>query len=306
MELIQILGNTWCLADWQLIPLYRTDERHCVLLDSGLVRQRDAIEDTLAEAGLEPVGIIGTHSHTDHSPNHGYFQQKYGIPVAMSAGEAAIASSPLMLKAYYWMLSLSELEQTSPYPEMLLKPDRIIAPEETQLDFCGARFTILPTPGHSPAHIAVGTPDVVLYLGDAMMSDASLAEAKLPYFFHIGTALETMERLAESEVCGQYRQLVLAHRGIHTATELPSLAAENRAALARTEAGLLRLIDRPMTVDELVAAACEALSLLSSRPLRAVYYDRNLRTYLDHLLEQGALERFADRGLARLRRTELL
>ena len=32
MELKQALGNTWYLEDWQRIPLYRTDEHHCICL----------------------------------------------------------------------------------------------------------------------------------------------------------------------------------------------------------------------------------------------------------------------------------
>ena len=60
MELKQALGNTWYLEDWQLIPLYRTDEHHCILLDSGLYEQRQDIEDTLSAAGIVPIGILGS------------------------------------------------------------------------------------------------------------------------------------------------------------------------------------------------------------------------------------------------------
>lgn len=59
MELKQALGNTWYLEDWQLIPLYRTDETHCILLDTGLYSQRREIEDALAAAHLTPIGILG-------------------------------------------------------------------------------------------------------------------------------------------------------------------------------------------------------------------------------------------------------
>ena len=37
----------------ELIPLYLLDDRRCVLLDSGLAKEREEIEKTLLEAGLE-------------------------------------------------------------------------------------------------------------------------------------------------------------------------------------------------------------------------------------------------------------
>ena len=104
MQLKHAAGNTWYLEDWQVIPLYKTSEHTCVLLDSGLRTQRDLIERTLERNGLTPVGILGSHVHGDHSANHRYFQQKYHIPVALSAGEAGIAVSPLNLKAYYFYM----------------------------------------------------------------------------------------------------------------------------------------------------------------------------------------------------------
>lgn len=63
MQLKHAAGNTWYLEDWQVIPLYKTSEHTCVLLDSGLRTQRDLIERTLERNGLTPVGILGSHVH---------------------------------------------------------------------------------------------------------------------------------------------------------------------------------------------------------------------------------------------------
>lgn len=55
MKLTQVKGSTWVLEANELIPLYLLDDRRCVLLDSGLAKERDEIEKTLLEAGLEPA-----------------------------------------------------------------------------------------------------------------------------------------------------------------------------------------------------------------------------------------------------------
>ena len=66
MELEQVKGNTWVLKSWELIPFYKLDDSHCILLDTGLNDQREDLEGSLREAGLTPVGVICSHAHIDH------------------------------------------------------------------------------------------------------------------------------------------------------------------------------------------------------------------------------------------------
>lgn len=94
MKLTQVRGNTWVLDSWELIPLYKLDDRRCVLLDTGTVEQREDLEDTLDEAGLTPVAILGSHTHIDHMGSHAYFQKTRGTQVVMSLGEAGQIFSP--------------------------------------------------------------------------------------------------------------------------------------------------------------------------------------------------------------------
>ena len=48
MELEQVKDNTWVLKSWELIPVYRLDAHKCILLDTGLVEQREELQDTLS------------------------------------------------------------------------------------------------------------------------------------------------------------------------------------------------------------------------------------------------------------------
>ena len=50
MNLTQIKGNTWVLEGQEFIPLYRLDERRCVLLDNGLVQEQKELEESLKGA----------------------------------------------------------------------------------------------------------------------------------------------------------------------------------------------------------------------------------------------------------------
>ena len=66
MHLTNVKGSTWVLEGPQLVGLYVIDGKTRVLLDPGSGKLRPAVEQALLEAGLTPVGVIGTHMHYDH------------------------------------------------------------------------------------------------------------------------------------------------------------------------------------------------------------------------------------------------
>ena len=279
MELKQALGNTWYLEDWQLIPLYRTDPNHCILLDTGLFSQRRDIEDTLAAAGLTPIGILGSHAHNDHSSNHHYFQQRYHIPVALSLGEAGLCCSLENLKSHFYMNSMGEFIANDRVCHMVVRADRIILPEEEKINFCGVEFQIVHTPGHSVDPIAVITPDGVLYLGDALLTGSELDSARFPYHFCFQQAIETMQKLPSIPA----RCYLAAHRGVYEALE--DLPQRNIQLILSRAEGILKCLDRPLNLSELSLRVCESFHLRSRAKGAVALYVRNVRSYLEYLLD---------------------
>ena len=284
MELKQALGNTWYLDDWQLIPLYKLDAHRCILLDSGLYEQRQEIEDTLQSAGLTPMGILGTHAHNDHSSNHHYFQQKYHLPVALPLGEAAVCCTAENLKSLFFMDSMQALLSNERVSHMVVQADRVILPREDEIDFCGAKFGIVHTPGHSADHIAIRTPDDVLYLGDALLTGTELDSARFPYHFCFRQAIETMRALKSIPA----KRYLAAHKGVYeTLDDLP----ERNIQLIKSRAErILKLIDRPLNLSELSLRVCSDFHLRSRVRGAVALYERNIRCYLEYLLDTGRLE----------------
>lgn len=283
MKLSQIKGNTWVAEGMELIPFYKLDDRRCILLDSGLVEEREELEGALLDAGLTPVGILCSHAHVDHCANNGYLQKKYGIPVALTAPEAGMCSSLLTLKCYFLTLPPSLVQRDSSC--MIHTPDVIIPSQDGPFDFAGATFQIIQTPGHSAGHIAVITPDRVCYTGDAMLSREYLG-SKLPYNLSHSVAEVSREKLRHLD-CDLY---IMAHRGICSKEEVGELLDADWELVHRRAGEIWCLITHPMTFSEINQAACLQYTLLSKRPHRTLRFERNVRFFVEYLVDGGWLE----------------
>ena len=261
MNLRQVKGNTWVLEGLEFIPLYRLDGGRCVLLDTGLAQEREELEQALLDHGLTPAGILCSHAHVDHGGNNRYFQEKYHIPVALTSREAGMCASLLSLKCYFLLLSPDMVEQDA--AGLVHTPDVLIPDGDGPFSFAGAEFQILQTPGHSVGHISTLTPDRVCYVGDALLSREQL-DAKLPY--------------------------CLSHRmGMESREKLEGLIDANQALALRRAGEILALIDRPMAASDIVRRVCLFYKLLSGKPRRALRFERNIRFFIEFLVDRGDL-----------------
>lgn len=298
MRLRQVKGNTFVIEANQLIPLYKLDDSRCVLLDTGLLSEREELEATLARAGLTPAGVLCSHAHVDHCANSGYLQQKYRIPVALTAPEAGMCANALTLKCYFLTLPPAMVERESSC--MIHTPDVLIPPADGPFSFCGADFFILHTPGHSAGHICTITPDNVCYTADALLSE-ELLNAKLPYDLSHQAAADSREKLRRT-ACDAY---IMAHCGVCGPGELSPLIDANQALVRRRAGEILSLVDRPMTASQIGERACVLYELFTHKPHRALRFERNVRFFLEYLVDRGELELTCKNGTPYYRRPEL-
>lgn len=297
MELEQVKGSTWVLKDWQLIPVYKLDSRRCVLLDTGLTEQREALDQALQEAGLTPVGIICSHAHIDHMGNNAFLKEKYGTQVAMSLGEAGHQFSYLGLNATNYTLALEDVIRSPSLNGTPVLTDRIILPGEETIDFCGAQFDIIRTPGHTPDHICVRTPDNVLYLGDAMMTGRTLHHSKFPYAFSMKEYLDSMRKM-RTVPADKY---VVAHYGVYDEI-LPLVDMEARF-LAERMLDLLDLVDDYTTPKRMASAICRTYHIDAETIWDMAYYEQASLAYINYLRSLGHLEACIENNQIIYRRT---
>ena len=167
---------------------------------------------------------------------------------------------------------------------MVHTPDVIVPPQDGPLDFCGGLFQIVHTPGHSAGHIAIVTPDDVCYVGDAVLS-WELMEAKLPYELHHRAARQSREKLKQLN-CHTY---IMAHRGVCTREEMARLIDANQELMERRTGEILKLIDEPLTFSEINERVCTFYELFTRSPRRALRFERNIRFFVEYLLDEGKL-----------------
>ena len=156
MDIRPIKGNTWVLEGMEWIPFYKLDERRCILLDTGLLGEREDLEQTLLDHGLTPAGILCSHAHVDHGGNNRYFQEKYQIPVALTAKEAGMCAGLLNLKCYFLMLPPGMVEREAAH--LVHTPDVIVPDRDGPLSFCGAEVLLRSGVPDSPDPRPLGGP----------------------------------------------------------------------------------------------------------------------------------------------------
>lgn len=289
MKLSQVRGNTWIAEGMELIPFYKVDQHRVILLDTGLKQEREELEASLLQAGLTPAGILCSHAHVDHCGSNAYFQQKYRIPVALTLPEAGICTSMLNIKCYFVLLSPASVERDASH--MLHTPDVIIPPEDGPFSFAGATFRIVHTPGHSSGHISTITPDNVCYTADAVLS-RELMGSKLPYNLSHAMAATSREKL-RTLGCQAY---IMAHRGVCSGEEIGPLLDDNHALVQLRAGEILELVDRPMSSSQIALAVCQRYQLFTRKPERSLRFERNIRFFLEFLVDEGMLELTCTRG----------
>ncbi|HEY8889288.1 MAG TPA: MBL fold metallo-hydrolase [Clostridium sp.] len=290
MEIKEIKGNTFCIdTGMTYIPFYKINNEEIIMLDSGWAQgEREGISELLEKNNFKVVGIICSHSHVDHVGNNAYLKEKYNCIIAMPAYEALICSSTINLKLYFSSQTLSEV--TKHFGNMVCETDIMILDNQDSICIYGIKFKILHTPGHSPAHICIVTPDDVAYLGDSLISYEVMRGAKMPYAYILSEDLLSKLKLYDLK-CSKY---VVAHKGMYT--DITKLITDNIDFYKNRASTICAVIDGVMTMDEILKAVVENFNINIKSTYSYAILKRMLRSYVEYLNETGMIELNMDKG----------
>ena len=284
MELLHVLGRTYAAAaTTALLPVYKLTDRDIVLIDTGYAKlDRSALTNLIDENGWRVRAVLCSHAHWDHTGNVRYLQQRYGAQAAISLIEAGISVNPDSYRANYVALTYGKSREL--FLEECFTADRVIFPQDDHIDVDGARFGVLPLPGHSAGHIGFVTPDGVAYIGDCLLDSHEIAGAKLPTSMYIARDLESKESLRGAD----YPAYILAHKQVITdPAQLPALIDENIAFIHRKADELLEDLTDGMTFSDWIYAFCQRENIRTKQELKFSIVERNFANFTDWLTDTG-------------------
>ena len=289
-KIIKVKVNTFCIETlMSYIPFYKLNDKEIIMLDTGWKKgEREGIEEVLEKNNFRIVAILNSHAHIDHIGNNSYFKNKYKCVIAMPAYEAHICSSIVNLKLYYSSQTLKQVEEHLGH--MVCETDVMINVNQENIILCGVEFKIIHTPGHSPEHICIVTPDDVAYLGDALISYEVIEGAKMPYAYILSEDLKSKVKLQGIK----HSKYIVAHKGIYN--NITKLIEDNISFYKSRAEKVYEAIDGTITMEEIKKAVIKGFNIHVNDYYKYVTIERMLKSYVEYLYETDKLKLIMDNG----------
>ena len=268
--------NTYYLRCFSNIGVYDPGDGNVILIDSGDHKKSvHDLNEALTERGWRVKAIINTHCHADHIVGNRFFKETYGCEIYAPAMEQFLVEYSTLEPMYIYLGIPTNRKRNfffKPHgtPAKLLTGD--VLPEG---------FELVPLPGHSLNMVGVKTPDGVWFLSDALLSEETFRDYKLPSFYNINKSIATARAIADFEgTC-----FVPAHAPMMD--DIRPLALFNAEALEKLKALFLAQCDGK-SFEEVFAAVSDALGMTMDVDKYAKTV-LTARCFLQALLDDGAI-----------------
>lgn len=142
----------------------------CIIIDAGNngSRENSALKNFIEQKGLKPVMAVNTHGHFDHTLGVEFLREEYGIPFAMSGKDKFLLETASVSGMVFGV-------QIGKLPEIDIDLDTL-----RSVKFGDTELQVIPTPGHTPGHVALYEPNTHnLFTGDTLFRE-SIGRTDLP------------------------------------------------------------------------------------------------------------------------------
>ncbi len=138
--------------------IWNVETKNAVLIDPG--GEADRLLGALDHFGLRLKRIWLTHGHLDHAGAAAALRERTGVAIEGPHAEDQ-----------FWLDRIEEDARRYGISDLRnVTPDRYFADGEA-LDFDGARFDVLHTPGHTPGHVVIYNSGLkVAFVGDVLFA----------------------------------------------------------------------------------------------------------------------------------------
>ena len=142
----------------------------CAIVDCGASTpaEQAALDNFISEHGLNPVIAVNTHGHFDHLLGAEFVCRRYDVPFAMSSKDKFLLENGVASAELFGV-------RAGDMPTL----DIDLEGRES-IQFGDTTLQIIPTPGHTPGHVALFEPQSkVLFTGDTLFRE-SIGRTDLP------------------------------------------------------------------------------------------------------------------------------
>lgn len=278
-ELIQVSPHCYYIPGPAKIGLVHTGEGDEVcLIDSG--NDKSAARNVcklLSARGWKLRAIYTTHSHADHTGGCAHLQSRTGCRVYAPGVECAFTCHPLLEPAllrggFPWAGLRGKFLMAAGCRAEPLTPEAL-----------PPGWECIPLPGHSFEMVGYRTPEDVIYLGDSLMSRATLEKYRIGYLCDVAAQLRTLDTLQGLRAACFIPSHAEAAESI---SELARYNAQQVQAVAELLLGLCRA--RPQSEEELLKAIFDTYALTMTAEQHALL-GSTLRSYLSWLADSARL-----------------
>lgn len=147
------------------------DTLEAAVIDAGNMNEREneVLAKFIADNGLKPKYALNTHGHFDHLLGVDFLREKYGAQLAMSSKDEFLLKGASVSAELFGV-------KADALPEAI---DIDLEGKES-IKFGNTELKIIPTPGHTPGHVAFYEPESkVLFTGDTLFRE-SIGRTDLP------------------------------------------------------------------------------------------------------------------------------
>ena len=147
------------------------DTLEAAVIDAGNMNEREneVLAKFIADNGLKPKYALNTHGHFDHLLGVDFLREKYGAQLAMSSKDEVLLKGASVSAELFGV-------KADALPEAI---DVDLEGKES-IKFGNTELKIIPTPGHTPGHVAFFEPESkVLFTGDTLFRE-SIGRTDLP------------------------------------------------------------------------------------------------------------------------------
>ena len=181
-----------------------------IIVDAGNCNEREnnILDNFIADHNIRPKMVVNTHGHFDHTLGAVHCKEHFGIPFALSRKDQFLLDNAATSGSIFGV-------KVGAMPTIDIDLDT-----EREIRFGETVLKILPTPGHTPGHVAIyAEAEGILFTGDTLFRE-SIGRTDLPggdYSWIMRSILEQIIPLGDKTVVypGHGPETDLGHESLY-------------------------------------------------------------------------------------------